>query len=57
MTEFDLPIYGTALRFGVDNVTDKQVIVAGFDGRASFGFLEAFYSEPRRYSVTFSIEH
>ena len=55
--EFDLPIYGTALRFGVDNVTDKQFIVAGFDGRASFGFLEAFYSEPRRYSVTFSIEH
>ncbi len=54
--EFDLPPRGTALRFGVDNVTDKQVIVAGFDGRASFGFLEAFYSEPRRYSVTFSIE-
>ena len=54
--EFDLPFAGSALRLAVDNVTDKQVIVAGFDGRASFGFLEGYYSDPRRYSVTLSIK-
>lgn len=53
--DFELPWRGTSLRFGVDNVTNKQVIVAGFDGSASFGFMEAFYSDPRRYSVTLAI--
>ena len=53
--EFDLPFEGAALRLAVDNVTDKQVIISGFDGRAGFGFLEAYYSDPRRYSVTLSI--
>ncbi|SNS07575.1 iron complex outermembrane recepter protein [Sphingomonas laterariae] len=53
--DFDLPWDGTSLRFAVDNVTDKQVVTAGFDGRASFGFMEGFFSDPRRYSVTLSI--
>jgi len=53
--DFDLPWQGTSLRFAVDNVTDKQVVTAGFDGRASFGFMEGFFSDPRRYSVTLSI--
>ncbi|MDT0575469.1 TonB-dependent receptor [Croceicoccus sp. F390] len=54
--EFDLPWRGTALRLGVDNVTDKQVIIAGFDGTASFGFLEGYYSDPRRFSATLSFD-
>lgn len=53
--EFDLPFEGLSLRLAVDNVTNQQVIVAGFDGRASFGFLEGYYSDPRRYSVTLAI--
>ncbi|ARS26308.1 TonB-dependent receptor [Sphingomonas sp. KC8] len=53
--DFDLPWQGTSLRFAVDNVTDKQVLIAGFDGTAGFGFREGFFSDPRRYSVTFSI--
>jgi iron complex outermembrane receptor protein len=53
--EFDLPWKGASVRFAVDNVTDKQVLVAGFDGSASFGFTEGFFSDPRRYSVTFAI--
>ncbi len=53
--EFGLPWRGTSLRFAVDNVTDKQVLVAGFDGSASFGFTEGFFSDPRRYSVTFAV--
>lgn len=54
---FDLPIEGLALRFAVDNLTNKRVIAAGFDGRGAFGFLEAYYNDPRRYSVTLSFRH
>lgn len=53
--EFDLPWEGTSLRLAADNVTDKQVLVAGFDGSASFGFTEGYYSDPRRFSITFAI--
>ncbi|MDX3884374.1 MAG: TonB-dependent receptor [Sphingomonas sp.] len=53
--DFDLPWDGTSLRFAVDNVTNKQVLTAGFDGSATFGFREGFFSDPRRYSVTLSI--
>lgn len=51
---FDLPVEGAKLRLAVDNLTNKQVPVAGYDARTSFGFVEAFYSEPRRYWVTLS---
>ena len=32
-----------------------EIPFAGFDGTAGFGFREGFFSDPRRYSVTFSI--
>ena len=53
--EFDLPWDGTSVRFAADNVTNKRVLVAGFDGSASFGFMEGYWNDPRRYSVTLSI--
>ena len=53
--EFELPFQGSSLRFAVDNVTNEQVLTAGFDGSAGFGFKEGYFSDPRRFSVTFSI--
>nr|WP_242653374.1 TonB-dependent receptor [Sphingomonas jatrophae] len=53
--EFALPANGLSLRFAVDNLTDKQVLAAGYDARSSFGFVEGFYTQPRRYSVTLAI--
>jgi len=50
--EFALPANGLSVRFAVDNLTDKQVLTAGYDARSSFGFVEGYYSQPRRYSVT-----
>jgi iron complex outermembrane receptor protein len=50
--EFTLPTSGWSLRFAVDNLTDKRVLVAGYDARTSFGFVEGYYNDPRRYSVT-----
>jgi len=50
--EFALPANGVSVRFAVDNLTDKQVLTAGYDARSSFGFVEGYYSQPRRYSVT-----
>lgn len=43
---------GLSVRAGVDNITDRRIINAGYDARSSFGFAEAFYSPPRRYSIT-----
>lgn len=51
---FDLPIEGSQIRFAVDNLTKKRVITAGFDGRGAFGFLEGYFNDPRRLSVTLS---
>ena len=47
-----LPVDGLSLRLAVDNVTNKRVIVAGYDARTSFGFLEGYFNEPRKYWVT-----
>lgn len=49
-----LPANGLSLRLAVDNLTDKQVPIAGYDGRAAFGFVEAYFSDPRRWSATVS---
>lgn len=49
---FRLPDAGASLRFAVDNVTNQRVLVAGYDARTSFGFLEGYYNEPRRFWVT-----
>lgn len=54
---FDLPFRGSQVRFAVENLTKKRVINAGFDARGAFGFVEAYYNEPRRFSVTLSIRH
>lgn len=51
-TTFRLPVEGLSLRLAVDNVTNQRVIVSGYDARTSFGFLEGFYNEPRRYWAT-----
>jgi len=51
-TTVRLPVDGLSLRLAVDNVTNERVPVAGYDARASFGFLEGFFNEPRRYWAT-----
>jgi iron complex outermembrane receptor protein len=49
---FSLPANGLSLRLAVDNLTDKQVPIAGYDGSAAFGFVEGYFSDPRRWSAT-----
>lgn len=51
-TTLRMPVDGLSLRLAVDNVTNKRVIVAGYDARTSFGFLEGYYNEPRRFWAT-----
>ncbi|GLV30666.1 TonB-dependent receptor [Sphingobium sp. TomTYG75] len=46
---------GLSVRVGVDNITDRRIITAGYDASTSFGFTEAYYSPPRRYSVTLAL--
>ena len=46
---------GVSVRVGVDNITDRRIITAGYDASTSFGFTEAYYSPPRRYSVTLAL--
>ncbi|MGB5078274.1 MAG: TonB-dependent receptor [Sphingorhabdus sp.] len=53
---FDLPLPGVAVRLSAENLTKKRVITAGFDGRGSFGFLEAYYNDPRMFWITLSIK-
>lgn len=53
---FRMPTEGLALRLAVDNLTDRRVIVAGYDARSSFGFLEGYYNQPRRFWVTVSFK-
>ncbi len=53
-TEFTLPARGLSLRLAVDNITDKRVLTAGYDASTSFGFVEGYFNDPRRYSVTLS---
>ncbi|GLT02388.1 TonB-dependent receptor [Sphingobium jiangsuense] len=55
--EFRLTGTGLSLRAGVDNITDKRIITAGYDASTSFGFTEAYYSPPRRYSLTLAYRH
>ena len=52
--EFTLPAKGLSLRLAVDNLTDKRVLTAGYDASTSFGFVEGYYNEPRRYWATLS---
>lgn len=52
--EFTLPARGLSLRLAVDNITDKRVLTAGYDASTSFGFVEGYFNDPRRYSVTLS---
>lgn len=51
---FSSPDDQVSLRLAVDNLTDKRVPVAGYDGSAAFGFVEGYFNDPRRYSVTLS---
>lgn len=53
-TTLRLPVDGLSLRLAVDNVTNRRIIVAGYDARTSFGFLEGYFNEPRRYWATLS---
>ncbi len=55
--EFRLTGSGLSLRAGVDNITDRRIITAGYDASTSFGFTEAYYSPPRRYSITLAWRH
>lgn len=52
--EFTLPARGLSLRLAVDNITGKRVLTAGYDASTSFGFVEGYFNDPRRYSVTLS---
>jgi iron complex outermembrane receptor protein len=53
---FDLPINGVSLRLAVDNLTNQRIVTAGYDARGSFGFVEAYFNEPRRYWVTLAYQ-
>jgi iron complex outermembrane receptor protein len=53
---FDLPISGVSLRLAVDNLTNQRIVTAGYDARGSFGFVEAYFNEPRRYWVTLAYQ-
>jgi iron complex outermembrane receptor protein len=53
--EFRLGDSGFSVRAGVDNLTDRRIITAGYDASTSFGFTEAYYSPPRRYSLTLAL--
>ncbi|EZP74055.1 TonB-dependent receptor [Sphingomonas paucimobilis] len=55
--EFRLTGSGFSIRAGVDNLTDKRIITAGYDASTSFGFTEAYYNPPRRYSITLAYRH
>ncbi|QGP80526.1 TonB-dependent receptor [Sphingobium sp. CAP-1] len=48
---------GLSIRGGVDNITNRRIITAGYDATTSFGFTEAYYSPPRRYSITLAWRH
>lgn len=53
---FDLPMPGVALRLSAENLTKQRIITAGFDGRGAFGFLEAYYNDPRRFWISVSVK-
>jgi iron complex outermembrane receptor protein len=53
--ELRLSDRGLSLRAGVDNLTNRRIITAGYDASTSFGFTEAYYSPPRRYSLTLAL--
>lgn len=55
-TTFRLPDARASLRLSVDNVTNKRILVAGYDARTSFGFLEGYYNEPRRFWMTIAFQ-
>lgn len=52
--EYDLGDTGFSVRGAVDNITGRQILTAGVDLRPAFGFVEGYYSQPRRYSITLS---
>ena len=53
---FALADSGFSVRLAADNLFDERVPVAGYDGRAAFGFVEAYYNDPRRLSITLAAE-
>ncbi|MCC6927342.1 TonB-dependent receptor [Novosphingobium sp.] len=53
---FDLPVSGLSLRLAVDNLTKQRIVTAGYDARGSFGFVEAYFNEPRRFWVTLAFQ-
>ena len=50
--QYDMGDSGFSLRGAVDNITGRQVLTAGVDLRPAFGFVEGYYSQPRRYWLT-----
>jgi len=55
--EYELRDSGFSVRGAVDNITGRQILSAGVDLRPAFGFVEGYYSQPRRYSLTLSYRH
>lgn len=47
--EYELADSGFSVRGQVDNITGRQILTAGVDLRPAFGFVEGYYSQPRRY--------
>jgi iron complex outermembrane receptor protein len=46
--EYELGNSGFSVRAQADNITGKQILTAGVDLRPAFGFVEGYYSQPRR---------
>ena len=52
-------VIGTGLQFALsgENLSNKQVLNAGFDATDSFGFVEGYYNAPRRWFVSVRYRH
>lgn len=46
--EYEIGDSGFSVRAQADNITNKQILTAGVDLRPAFGFVEGYYSQPRR---------
>lgn len=49
---FDFTESGLEFILSGENLSDKRVLNAGFDGMSSFGFVEGYYNPPRRWYAT-----
>ena len=47
-----MPDKGWNLKVQVENITNRRILVEGFDAASTFGFVEGVYTPPRRVFAT-----